>query len=173
MPQSIALCHPSSRMSFRPGGKPLPKGSRKNNFTFGCLAPWRRHLVQCRYFLHNLRILRKLWGGPPGPRGPPLDPLFSNEISFINTAASRRGRSLPTRGSAPQSMQTVQCWEKYAALDSQSAPRRRCEFIPAWFLRVCPEIIRLVRWDAPGVARNLCRSKCRTLTVCGCEPAAG
>src|ERR1039457_6879109 len=26
-----------------PRGKPLPKGPRKNNFTFGCLAPWRRH----------------------------------------------------------------------------------------------------------------------------------
>src|ERR1035438_2528758 len=112
-------------------------------------------------------------GADPRSARAPLDPLFANEISFIHTAASRRGRRLRTRGSAPQSMQTVQCWEKYAALDSQSAPRRRCEFIPAWFLRVCPELLRLVRRDAPGGAGNLRRSKCRPLTVCGCEPAAG
>src|ERR1017187_5805227 len=80
------------------------------------------------YFLHNLRILRKLWGGPPGPRGPPWT-RFSPMKSASYTRQQADGGVVPrgdpgTRGSAPQSMQTVQYWEKYAALDSESAPRR-------------------------------------------------
>src|ERR1039457_1591437 len=73
------------------------------------------------YFLHNLRILRKLWGGPPGPRGPPWT-RFSPMKSASYTRQQADGGVVPrgdprTRGSAPQSMQTVQYWEKYAALD--------------------------------------------------------
>src|ERR1035441_2555577 len=45
---SIAFCHPSSENELPPRGKPLPKGPRKNNFTFGCLAPWR-----CRVPTHR------------------------------------------------------------------------------------------------------------------------
>src|SRR5674476_1314509 len=58
-------------------------------------------LANATYFLTKLRILPKLWGGPPGPRGSPLDPLFANEITIIHTAASRRGRRLRTGGVRP------------------------------------------------------------------------
>src|ERR1035437_9798789 len=50
-----------------------------------------------------------------------LVPLFANEISITHTAASRRGCRLRAGGSAPQSMQSVRYWEKYAALGWQPA----------------------------------------------------
>jgi len=48
-----------------------------------------------------LRILQKLWGGPPGPRGSPRTRFFA----LVSTSSKREGRpgGRPrTRGSAPQ-----------------------------------------------------------------------
>jgi hypothetical protein len=45
-------------------------------------------------------------GQTPRSARVPLDPLFASGISFLQNPASRRGRRLRTRGSAPPSMQT-------------------------------------------------------------------
>ena len=50
-------------------------------------------------------------GQTPRSARVPLDPLFANGISFLQNPASRRGRRLRSRGTAPLSMQIEQSWE--------------------------------------------------------------
>src|ERR1035437_7690824 len=79
------------------------------------LFMWGRLAAQCHILFAKAANPAEIVGRTP------LDPLFANEISIIHTAASRRGCRLRTGGSAPQSMQTVRYWEKYAALGWQPA----------------------------------------------------
>jgi hypothetical protein len=50
-------------------------------------------------------------GQTPRSARVPLDPLFANGISFLQNPASRRGRRLRSRGTAPLSLQIEQSWE--------------------------------------------------------------
>ncbi len=57
------------------------------------LSLWGRLITQCHSFFV---VGRTAWSA-----GVSLDPLFPDETSLIQSPASRRGRRLRTRGSAP------------------------------------------------------------------------
>src|ERR1035437_2757622 len=70
-------------------------------------------------------ILHKLSGEPPAPRGSPPGPACRQRNRHHPHCGEPTGASAADRGSAPQSMQTVRYWEKYAALARQGSGQRR------------------------------------------------
>src|SRR5258706_12410506 len=83
-----------------------------------------------------------MWGGPPGPRGVPLDPLFGVRFKPLQTRAGRPGGRLRTRGSAPQFMPAslsgkhfllgLICLTAYAQSPVQRAVDYLAREVPAW-----------------------------------------
>ena len=52
-------------------------------------------------FLPEMRILRKSWGGPPGPRRTPSSRSRNNDISILQGASRPTGASAADRGVRP------------------------------------------------------------------------